>query len=188
MDINEAQRDMRRGYVSGATGILASSLAWFAATYTAWRVSPEQAVWVLFAGGVLIYPVSVLISKGLGASGAFSKSNPLGSLAAAGTAWLIFSLPLAYAASLQRIAWFFPAMMLIIGGRYLTFGTLYGMRLYWAMGLALAAAGFLLGQAGSLPAISALVGASIEGVFALLAFALHARWSRSQGATTPAGA
>lgn len=51
MDISAAQQDMRRGYVSGATGILASSLAWFAASFAAWRIAPEQAVWVLFVGG-----------------------------------------------------------------------------------------------------------------------------------------
>lgn len=177
MDVSAAQHDMRRGYVSGATGILASSLAWFAATYTAWRISPEQSVWVLFVGGALIYPVSVVLAKLLGASGAFSKGNPLGGLASATTAWLIFSLPLAWVVSLQRLEWFFPAMLLVIGGRYLTFATLYGMRLYWALGIGLAGAGFLLGWVAAQPVVSALAGASIELTFAIVAFGLHARWS-----------
>lgn len=188
MDVSAAQYDMRRGYFSGGPGILASSLAWFAATYAAWRLSPEQSVWVLFIGGMLIHPVGVLISKLVGASGTFSKGNPLGGLAFAGTLWLIFSLPLAYVASLQRIEWFFPAMLLIIGGRYLTFGTLFGMRFYWVLGLALAGAGFLLGRAAAAPATTALAGASFELVFALVAFGLHARWSGASknGAVEPA--
>jgi hypothetical protein len=112
-------------------------------------------------------------------AGSFSKGNPRGSLAFAGTLWLIFSLPLAYAASHQRIEWFFPAMLLVIGGRYLTFGARFGMRFYWALGLALAGAGFLLGRAAIAPAATALAGASIEHVFVLVAFGLHARWSRA---------
>ncbi len=177
MDISAAQQDMRRGFLSGAPGILASSLAWFAATYVAWRLSPEQAVWVLFVGGMLIYPVGLVIAKLCGASGDFSKGNPLGGLAIATTFWLIFSLPLAFVASLQLIEWFFPAMLLVIGGRYLTFATIYGMRLFWVLGLALAGAGFLLGWAALAPVLSALAGASIEIVAALAAFVLHARWS-----------
>lgn len=178
MEIGAAQQDMRQGNLSGAAGVLASSLAWFAAAFAAWRFSAEQSVWVLFAAGMLIHPVGVLISKGLGASGGFSRSNPLGGLAIACTAWLILSLPLAYAASLLRIEWFFPAMLLVIGGRYLVFSTLYGMRLYWALGASLAGAGLWLGQAASPPALSALAGASIEAAFAVGAFWLHARWSR----------
>lgn len=182
MDMSAAQQDMRRGYLSGAPGILASSLAWFAATYVAWQMSPEQAVWVLFVGGMLIYPVGLVIAKICGASGDFSKGNALGGLAIATTFWLIFSLPLAYVASLQMIEWFFPAMLLIIGGRYLTFATIYGMRLFWALGLALAGAGFLLGFAAMTPMLSALAGASIELVFAIAAFALHARWAAANKA------
>lgn len=177
-DINAAQQDMRRGYVSGASGILASSFAWFAATYAAWRISPEQAVWVLFVGGALIYPASVVIARLLRAPGSFTKGNPLAGLASANTAWLIFSLPLAWVVSLQRLEWFFPAMMLVIGGRYLTFATLYGMRLYWVLGMALAGAGVLLGWTGAAPALSALTGASIEFAFAIVAFGLHARQSK----------
>lgn len=179
MDVNTAQQDMRRGYVSGATGILASSLAWFAATFAAWRFSPEQAVWVLFVGGALIYPASVVIAKLLRASGKMTRGNPLGGLAGATTAWLIFSLPLAYVVSLQRLEWFFPAMLLIIGGRYLTFATLYGMRLYWALGVALAGAGFLLAWTAAAPVATALAGAAIEFAFAIIAFVLHARWSKA---------
>jgi Family of unknown function (DUF7010) len=187
MDVGAAQNDMRRGYVSGGPGILASSLAWFAAAYAAWSVSPEQSVWVLFAGGVLIHPIGVLICKSLGASGSFSKGNPFGSLAFATTLWLIFSLPLTYVVALQRIEWFFPAMLLVIGGRYLTFGTLFGMRVYWALGLALAGAGVWLGRLSTAPAVVALAGASIEFSFALVVLGLHARWARANanGAAAP---
>ncbi len=178
MDISEAQRDMRRGYMSGATGILASSLAWAAATACVYLLSPQQAVWVLFIGGALIYPASLLISKVLGAPGSHTRGNPLAGLAGATTFWMILSLPLAYVASIVQIEWFFPAMLLIIGGRYLTFGTIYGMRFYWVLGFALAGAGIALAMLNAQPLVSAAAGSAIEFVFAIVAFVLHGRWAK----------
>lgn len=178
MDISEAQRDMRRGYMSGATGILASSLAWAAATACVYLLSPQQAVWVLFIGGALIYPASLLISKVLGAPGSHTRGNPLAGLAGATTFWMILSLPLAYVASIMQIEWFFPAMLLIIGGRYLTFGTIYGMRFYWVLGFALAGAGIALAMLNAQPLVSAAAGSAIEFVFAIVAFVLHGRWAK----------
>lgn len=178
MDISEAHRDMRVGYLSGAPGILASSLAWAAATGTAALASPQQAIWVLFIGGMLIHPAGLLIGKMLGASVTHTRGNPLAGLIGANTIWMIACLPLAYIASMQMIEWFFPAMLLIIGGRYLTFGTLYGMRLYWVLGFALIGAGFGLGVLAPAPVMSAGVGAALEFVFAIAAFTLHGRWAK----------
>lgn len=166
--------------MSGAPGVLASSLAWFAAAFTAWRISPEQSVWVLFIGGMLIYPAGLLIAKILGASAAASKTNPLTPLAMATTFWMIFSLPIAYIVSLYRLELFFPAMLLIIGGRYLTFGALYGMRAFWVLGFALAGAGFALAYLSAPVALAAVTGASIELLFAVVIFVLHAGWRRAK--------
>jgi len=174
-DLSQAQADMRFAYFGGASGMLASSIAWLCAAVATMQASPKQAVWVLFIGGMMIHPVGVLISKVLGRPGNHSKGNPLGSLAWASTLWLIFSLPLAYAVSLLRIEWFFPAMLLVIGGRYLVFSSLFGMRIYWACGLALAAAGYALAQASASPTVSAFTGAAIEVVFAIAIFALNRR-------------
>ena len=132
-----------------------------------------------FIGGVLIHPASVLICKLLGSTGAHSKDNPLGSLAWASTIWLIFSLPLAYGVALYRIEWFFPAMLLIIGGRYLVFASLFGMRLYWALGLSLAVAAHLLSRTAASPVVSAFVGAGIEALFAVGVLVGHGRWARA---------
>lgn len=166
-DLDKAQADMRFGYHSGGPGVLVSASVWLAAAVVALSISPARAVWMLFVGGALIHPLGVLLTKALGRPGKHTPGNPLAGLAFASTLWLLFSLPLAYGASLHRMAWFFPAMLLVIGGRYLTFGTLYGMRIYWALGLALALAGCLLGYAGAEPALSAFVGAAIEAVFGI---------------------
>ena len=184
-DLSRAQADMRFAYCSGASGMLASSIAWLCAAVTSIQASPKQAVWVLFIGGMLIHPAGVLISKLLGRPGNHSKGNPLGSLAWASTLWLIFSLPLAYAASLLRIEWFFPAMLLVIGGRYLVFSSLFGLRIFWACGLALAGAGYFLGQAKASPTLSAFSGAGIEAAFAAAIFALHRHESRPNNSFKP---
>ena len=171
LSVADAQRDMRQAYLDGAPGILVSGSAWFAASLVCTALSPGQAVWALFIGGALIHPVSVLLLKALGRSGQHARTNPLGALALTTTFWMILSLPLAYAVSLLRIDWFFPAMLLVIGGRYLTFATLYGRRVYLAFGAALALAGYALARLDAAPATSAFTGAAIEVVFGLLILA-----------------
>lgn len=182
MTVEAAQADMREGYYSGAAGILASALAWSVAAGFAFFATPREAIWALLVGGMLIHPVGVLICKGLGARGAHTKGNPLGLLAGASTFWLIFSLPLAYVVGLQTAAFFFVAMLLVIGGRYLVFGTIYGMKLYWALGLSLAAAACLLAVLGAKTQYVALAGAALEWVFGIACLAQH----RRQQFTNPA--
>ena len=182
LTVTQAQSDMRRGYYSGAAGILASALAWSASAGTAAMLSPEKAIWVLLVGGALIHPVGLLICRLLRAPGSHAKGNPLGLLAGASTFWLIFSLPLAYVLGLQNPAWFFVAMLLVIGGRYLVFGTLYGMRLYWALGLVLAGAGFVMAWLGAAAVVIVAVGAAIEWVFGWACVVAHRRWMRRDDA------
>lgn len=71
--------------------------------------------------------MGVLIAKALGRPGTAAPDNLLKALALEGAGWLLLSLPLAYGISVYQVEWFFPAMLLVIGGRYLTFATLYSM-------------------------------------------------------------
>lgn len=186
MSISEAQADMRRGYCSGGAGIVASAIAWAVAAGVAVAGSAQQAIWALLIGGMVIHPTGVLICKLLRAPGTHTQGNPLGQLAGASTFWLIFCLPLAFAVSLQQPNWFFPAMLLIIGGRYLVFATLYGMRLYWALGLTLAAAGFALGVLSAPVHVAAAAGAALEAIFAVACLAQHRRWVSPRNSCEPA--
>ena len=184
LSIANAQIDLRHGYYSGAAGIFASSLAWFVAAGVAALLSPDRGVWALLIGGMLIHPVGLLICKLLGAPGRHSVGNPLASLAGASTVWLIASLPLAYVISRPWVDWFFPAMLLVIGGRYTVFATLYGMRLYWLLGVALIAAAMSLVSLSAPAAVGALTGATLEAVFAVICLLQHRRWTREQPAST----
>lgn len=175
MSISAAQADMRQGYYSGGPGILASALAWSVAAAIAVLGGPQKAIWALLVGGMLIAPVGWIICKVLRSRGAHTKGNPLGQLAGASTFWLIFSLPIAYVVGMQHAGWFFAAMLLVIGGRYLVFATLYGMRLYWVLGLALAFAGFALGSLSAPAYVVAGAGAALEAGFAAICLIRHRR-------------
>lgn len=165
--IADAQADMRVAYAGGGLGMLTSSLVWFIAGVVAWTESASAAVIALLAGGVLIHPVSTLLEKAVGRSASHSKGNPLAGLVMASTAWLILSLPLAYVVFLYRTEWFFPAMLFVIGGRYLTFSTLFGLQVYLVCGASLAASGILLVKLGATAITGAFTGAAIEALFAL---------------------
>lgn len=175
MSISAAQADMREGYLGGGTGILASALAWSVAAVVAATGRADTAIWVLLVGGMFIYPVGLLICRLAGGRGRHRQGNPLGQLAGASTFWLIFCLPLAYGLGLREPTWFFAAMLLVIGGRYLVFASVYGMRLYWALGLALAAAGCVLAVAGAPAYLLATAGAALEAVFGVVCLVQHRR-------------
>jgi hypothetical protein len=178
-----AQQDMRSAYLGGAPGVLVSGLVWAVAGCVATWISPQRAVWALFVGGVFIHPVAVLLARLLGRTGRHTPGNPLGALAMAITAWMIMMLPLAYGVSLLRIDLFFPAMLFVIGGRYLCAQMLYGYRLYWIFGAVLALAGFCLAESNAPVALGGFAGAMIEIVVACLLLAGARREAGMQAAS-----
>ena len=169
-NISYAQADMCRAYANGSVGILASGIVWLTSAIVAYRFSATQSVWMLLIGGIFIFPLSVLFSKIIGLTGAHRKENSLGNLAMEGTIFMLMCLPIAFALLLQNITWFFPAMLLIIGGRYFTFSSIYGNKLYWVLGAVLGMAAYVLYTLKTPPFISALTGSMIELTFALLMF------------------
>ena len=168
--IESAQADMRRGYTFGAPGVQVSGSVWLFAGVVALMVSSPAAVLTLLAGGALIFPLSMLLGKLLGLPDGHTTGNPLGVLAGEGTVWLVAGCVIAYGMSVLRIEWFFPTMLLVIGGRYLTFQTLYGLRIYWLLGAMLGATGFALALLRAPPVIGAFTGAAIELIFAVVLF------------------
>jgi hypothetical protein len=170
MTVSQAQADMRHGYLDGAAGVLASGTAWLIAGIVALAVSPRGAVAALFFGGMLIHPVGLLFAKLAGRSGKHSNGNPMARLALEGTIWMLLSIPIALYLAMYWPQLFFIAMLLIIGGRYLTFATLYGLRVYWILGALLAFAAMALIVVKASAALAAFTGGTIEILFALLIF------------------
>ena len=166
----QAQTDMCRGYANGSIGIIVSGLIWLVSATISYQYSAKQAIWTLLIGGMFIYPLGILLSKVMGLSGTHTKGNPLGNLAMEGTVFMIMCLPIAFGLSLQHAEWFFQGMLLIIGGRYLTFASIYGFKLYWILGAALGMAAYLLFYFKVQSFGSLLTGSLIEISFGLLMF------------------
>ncbi len=145
MNFIEAQEDMRKSYFGGGPGAFASGIVWLTAGITALISTKQISVFVFFFGGMLIHPIGIMLSKALNRSGKHEKGNPLSYLALESTFILFIGLFIAYLALQIRPNWFFLIMILIIGGRYLIFSSIYGMRIYWVFGATL----ILSGIAGS---------------------------------------
>ena len=179
--VTEAQADMRHAYYGGATGIAASAIAWLTAAIVASMANPRAAMATLFIGGMFIHPGAVLLSKLLGRPGKHEKGNPLAGLAIESTVWLLLAIAVAFIASFLRTEWFFIAMLLTIGGRYFMFATLYGLRVYWACGAALALAAFGLAALNASTALITLTGGLIELTFTAIVFRGHSSITSKRG-------
>jgi len=185
LTIAAAQQDMRDAYLGGASGMFVSGCVWAVAGVVCLWHTPQAAIWALYVGGVLIHPLSGLLVRALGRSGRHVPGNPLGMLAFATTIWMILMLALAYGIALWRIELFFPAVLCVIGGRYLTFATLFGTKVFWVCGAVLALAGYGLAKMGAAPAAGAFAGAVIEIVFSVIILAGARRGSRATPAPLP---
>lgn len=141
MDFSEAQKDMRNSYFGGGPGAFASGLVWIISGIAALISTYQTSVLIFFFGGISIHPLGILLSKVLNRSGKHKKGNPLSNLALESTFMLFIGLFIAFLTLQIRPNWFFSIMVLIIGGRYLLFSSIYGMRIYWALGAALVLAG-----------------------------------------------
>jgi hypothetical protein len=175
MTFIEAQEDMRKSYFGGGPGAFASGIVWLTAGITALISTKQISVLVFFFGGMLIHPIGIVISKALNHSGKHKKGNPLSYLALESTFMLFIGLFIAYLALQIRPNWFFPIMILIIGGRYLVFSSIYGMRIYWIFGTTLilsGVGGFLFNTPFHL---IGLIGGIIEILFSFIIMYLEKR-------------
>lgn len=170
MNFKDAQYDMRDAYFGGALGVLVSGLVWLISGTAVLAISTQSGILSLFFGGMLIYPLSMLLSKMAKRTGKQKPENPLGPLAIESTMLLFIGLFIAFSVSFVEQEWFFAIMLLTIGGRYLLFSTIYGMRIYWVLGGVLAAVG-ALGLILRLPATAvALAGGFVEILFSAIIF------------------
>ncbi len=171
------QSEMRRIHYDGATGVLTSGLVWLTSSVVCFLLGTPQGVWTLLVGGALIYPISSMLDRFWVKPREAPSPNALNQLAWASTIWLIACCIMAYGLYHLREELFFPAMMVTIGCRYTVFATLYGLKVYWAIGLTLIAAScvsfFLLLS----PPLAAMVGGLIELAFVPAFFASAKKFS-----------
>lgn len=86
-----------------------------------------------------------LLLRMSGSPASLSPNNPLRELASEIAFLVPLLLPLVGAATLHPIAWFYPAMMIVVGAHYLPFSFLYGMRQFIVLAGILLCGGILIG-------------------------------------------
>ena len=178
MNIENAQQGMRDAYLNGWPGVTVSGVVWLIAAAACLQMGTVAGIFTLFFGGMAIFPLSLVVCKALGRSGAHHKDNPLGPLALETTALLFGGLVIAFGVSQVNPHLFFPVMLITIGCRYLMFQTLYGLKQYWLLGALLALSGTALVFLPTEPVWAALTGGVIEVV--LGAWFLRASWRQSE--------
>lgn len=145
MTLAEAQREVRTVFLNGAVGQAVSGTIWLASAAAGTFMSHKAAIVLLAGGGMFIFPLTQAVLRLMGRRASLSGDNPLNALAMQVAFIVPFTLPLAGAAALHNVNWFYPAVMVIVGAHYLPFVFLYGMRAFGVLAGALLAIGFGLG-------------------------------------------
>jgi hypothetical protein len=144
MLITEAQREVRSVYDGGFYGQSASSVIWFLSAALGTWYTARSAIIMLVVGGFFIFPLTTLLLRVRGGTAALSPANPFRYLAMQIAFVLPLSMPLVAPVVAYRITWFYPAMMILVGAHFLPFGTLYGMRSFFALSGILSTSGIAL--------------------------------------------
>lgn len=168
--IQSAQIEMSHYYKGGSIGVIVSGMVWLSIAIISIKYNTQLAVWSLLIGGIFIHPLSLLICRIIAKKATKLVNNVCNQLAIQSTFFMVVCIPLAYGLSFQRIEWFFLAMMLIIGGRYFTFVTIYGNKLYWLLGIVLVIMAYLLFKIKAVSSVILLISGLIEILVGLLLF------------------
>ncbi len=178
MTIHEAQRDVRRVFRNGVPGLLASAALWAISAGCATAIGPRAGVLALVFGGMALFPAVLLALKLLGGPAGLPKGHPMNELGFQVALVMPLGMPVAGAAALFRLEWFYPAFMVLVGAHYLPFAFLYGMREFAVLALGLTAGGVALALWGT--GAFATGGWLTAAAFAVLAAAVAA--TRGTGA------
>jgi hypothetical protein len=171
MDIAEAQRDVRTVFLRGSVGQLVSGLLWLGSAALGTWYSHRSAIGFLVIGGIFIFPLTQLVLRAMGRPASLPTGHPMNGLAMQVAFTVPLNLFVVAGATMYRLNWFYPALMIVVGAHYLPFIFLYGMWQFGLLAAALITAGWAIGVYVPHPfSLGGWVAA-----FALLAFALVSR-------------
>ena len=159
MQVNEAQADVRRAYVDGGPGTVISGLVWIAAALAQARAGVGTGFAVLFFGGMLIFPLSLLVNRTLLGRAAESPENPFGRLVLESTVAMIAGLFAAWLFLRHDPALVMPLAALAVGAHYFAFRTAYGLSVFWGLGAVIVAM-----SVGAVYGVLPLAGSLVAGV------------------------
>jgi hypothetical protein len=168
MDVKQAQAQLRRAYTDGGPGVVVSGLVWLAAAFVERQSGVETAFAVLFFGGMLIFPLALLVNRAILKRPSESKANPFGKLVLEGTIAMIGGLIAAWLFLPYKPEWVIPLAAIAVGTHYFAFRTAYGIAAFWLLAAAVTAIGALAIFTSAVPGgIVAFAIAAIELVFGI---------------------
>ncbi len=133
MTIDDAQADLRRAYMDAGPGTVISGLVWIAAAVAQSRGGIATGFAVLFFGGMLIYPLSLLVNRSVLKRVAELPENPLGRVVLESTIAMIGGLVAAWLFLPHDPELVMPLAALAVGAHYFAFRTAYGMAIFWVL-------------------------------------------------------
>lgn len=139
MQLNEAHEDLRQAYVDGGPGTVISGLVWIAAAVAQARAGIGTGFAVLFFGGMLIFPLSLLVNRFWLRRPGESPENPFGRLVLESTVAMIGGLFAAWLFLRHDPALVMPLAALAVGAHYFAFRTAYGLFAFWGLGAVIVA-------------------------------------------------
>ena len=139
MRISEAHADLRRAYLDAGPGTIISGLVWAVAAPVQARSGVGPGFVALFFGGMLIFPLSLLVNRALFKRAAESPDNPFGKLVLESTIAMIAAFLPAWLFLEHAPALVMPLAALAVGAHYFAFKTAYGLAIFWALGAVLMA-------------------------------------------------
>lgn len=183
MALTQAQADVREVYHGGWIGPLVSSVVWLAAGLSAdaWGMGVGAAV--LFLGGVLIPPVSMLGNRLLGDRADLPSGHPMRGLAMQSAFGMVAGLLAVWLVAGVLPGAFFPLAMVIVGAHYFTFTHLYGDAVFLVFGVAQVVTGLLVMVNGGPATLGAYVMAALLTGMSITLFVRH----RRRRTPTPSG-
>lgn len=168
MQTNECQLEMRTAFLGGFAGQLVSGLIWLVAAAASTWIGHSWGMALLFFGSMTIFPLTQGTLHLLGRPGKISSENGLWGLGTQTAFTVPVNFLLVGAAVLYNPNWFFPAAMIVVGGHYLPFITLYGMKIFGILAALLVFGGAGLALYG--PDVFSLGGWLTAITFILFAF------------------
>jgi hypothetical protein len=169
MLITAAQQDNRRAFVGGGPGQFISGVLWVGAALVLKHRGVGTAFAFIFFGGMLIFPLTTLVSRRLFKRAAASESNSLGRVVPESTVAMIGGIFAAWLFLSSKPTYVFPLVAIAVGTHYAVFCTVFGDKLFWALACLITSVGVLdiLGYV-RLPGGPALAVGIIEIAFGIL--------------------
>ena len=141
MEIAAAQREVRQTFMGGFAGQLVTAILWAVSAAACTWHSFRSGEIILLVSGIFIFPLTQLLLRSMGHAYSLPKGNPLNALGMQVAFTVPPLLPLAIVIASFHPAWFYPALMIIVGAHYLPFIFMYGMKQFAVLSAALIAGG-----------------------------------------------